>query len=144
MLPKFAKNFDLQFFFFIELQISLRLQDRHTAVISNEFNLKTLQTTFPYVNWREYINWNLNDAVTIDENEVLFVPDVNYFHQLNKLIETTPKRTVANYFAWRSVLFSGGLLSNRLFARSEQYDAAISGKLKPDARLTACVRQTMH
>lgn len=86
----------------------------------------------------------MNNAVTIDDNEVIFVPDVNYFHQLNKLIEKTPKRVVANYFAWRSVLFSSGLLSNQLFVRSQQYDAAISGKLKPDEQLTACVRQTMH
>lgn len=97
------------------------------------------------MDWRDYVNWNLNNAIAIDDDEVLFVPDVKYFHQLNKLIEKTPKRTVANYFAWRSVLFSSGLLNNALSARSQQYDAATSGrKLTSDARLTTCVRQTMQ
>lgn len=126
-------------------QISLRLHERTNSVISNEFTIETLQATFPYLDWRDYINWNLNNAITIDDNEVLFVPDVKYFHQLNKLIEKTPQRTVANYFAWRSVSFSAGLLSNTLFQRSQQYDAAVSGRrLTSDARLTACVQQTMQ
>lgn len=138
-LPNHENNFIRLFF-----QISLRLHERHDWVITNEFNIKTLQETFPYMDWRDYINWNMNNAVTIDDDEVIFVPDVNYFHQLNNLIERTPKRTVANYFAWRSVLFSGSLLNNRLFARSMQYDAATTGKFIVDSRLTACVRQTMH
>lgn len=77
-------------------QISLRIHERQSEVISNEFSIKTLQETFPYIDWRDYINWNMNNAIIIDDDEVLFVPDVNYFHQLNKLIERTPKRTVAN------------------------------------------------
>lgn len=77
-------------------QISLRLHERHNSVIYNEFTIKTLQATFPYMDWRDYINWNLNNAITIDDDEVLFVPDVKYFHQLNDLVEKTPKRVVAN------------------------------------------------
>lgn len=82
--------------------------------------------------------------MTIDESDVIVVPDINYLHQLNKLIEQTPTRTVANYFAWRHVLFSASLLSDLLFVRNQEYNAAITGKLKPDSRLFECVRQTMH
>lgn len=131
--------------FFVRFQISLRVQERNNIlVISNEFNVKTLQATFPYVDWQDYINWNLKYAVTIDENDIIFVPDVNYLRQLKNLIEMTPQRTVANYFGWRSVLFSSSLLSSTLFHRSQPYLAAISGKQKPDAVLTACVRLTMQ
>lgn len=122
----------------------MRLNERTASVISNEFNIKTLQTTFPYIDWREYINWNLQNAVTIDDDEIIFVPDVNYLHRLKTLIEKTPKRTVANYIAFRSVLFSSSLLNSAIFLRSQQYDAAISGKLKPNTWSTTCARHTIQ
>lgn len=122
----------------------MRLGERHESVISNEFNIEELQNTFPYLNWYEYINWNLNHSVTIDESVVIMVPDMNYLHQLNELIENTPTRTVANYFAWRAVFFSSDLLNNSLLLRSQQYNTATAGKLKPDSRLAECAQKTLQ
>lgn len=126
-------------------QISLSSEERRNiSVTFNEYNIQKLQSEFPYLNWHDYISWNLNDAVTVDENDVIIVPDVNYLRQLNALLQKIPNRTVANYLAWRSVLFSGDLLDDSLHQRFDQYNADITGVRKSIPRLTECVKQTMN
>lgn len=104
--------------------------------------MTTLQGTFPFINWLEFINWNLNNAVTINENESITVPDVDYLHQLNVLLHTTPKRTISNYFGWRLVFFSADFLDDVLHKRQQQYIIEATGMLKPDPRLTECIKKT--
>lgn len=104
--------------------------------------MTTLQETFPYVNWRDFISWNLNNAIHVNDNELVTVPDVNYLRQLELLLQTTPKRTIANYLGWRLVLFSADLLNDVLRKRYQQYAAEAIGMLKPDPRITECVKQT--
>lgn len=105
--------------------------------------MQQLQTTFPYINWLDYINWNLRGQYNIDENEIVIVHDVNYFAKLQEILISTPKRTVANYFAWRSVLTSSDLLNEVLHQRGQEFLATTTGMLKSDPRQTECVKQTM-
>lgn len=106
-----------------------------------DHNFIFYQETFPFINWRDYISWNLKNAVILAENEQITVPDVNYLHQLNLLLQNTPKRTIANYFGWRLVLFSSDLLNDVLHQRRQQYVAESTGMLKPDARITECIKK---
>lgn len=58
--------------------------------------MTTLQETFPYIDWRDFIKWNLKNTVRVSENEIITVPDVKYLHQLEAILIITPKRTIAN------------------------------------------------
>lgn len=112
------------------------------SVTYNIFNMTTLQEAFPYLDWHEYINWNLKNTLSVYENETIIVPDVNYLHELKKLLKTTPKRTIANYFGMRLTLFSSAYLNNVLYERHQQYEQETTGVLKSDPRLTDCIRKT--
>lgn len=131
---------ELQIFYF---QIALSIEDRrNVSVLMNEYNISELQTAFPYVNWLEYINCSLYYNIIFNETEIVIVPDQNYMLQLNDLLQSTPKRTIANYFAWRLVLFSADLLNDILHQRNQKFLAATTGVLKSDPRLTECVKKT--
>lgn len=124
-------------------QISLSVEDRRDAnVTANYYNMTTLQETFPYIDWRDFIKWNLKNTIPIYENEIITVPDVNYLHQLDIILQTTPKRTIANYIGMRLVSFSSDILNDVLHRRLDQYNKEAFGVLKPDSRLTECIKKT--
>lgn len=108
----------------------------------NEFNIETIQQTFPYLNWLDYINWNFNNNVTVDKNEPIIIADRNYVYQLGAVLQKTPKRTIANYFAWHAVSGSSRFLNDVLLKRGEQYVFDITGKQKSKSRLIYCVERT--
>lgn len=114
------------------------------TIPTNEYNISELQTTFPYVNWLEFVDWNLFHNISFNESETVIVPDKNYLQQLGGLLQSTPKRTIANYFACRLVIFASELLNDVLHQRSQQFIAATTGMLKSDPRLTECVKRTME
>lgn len=111
----------------------------------NPFTIKKLQTTYPYLNWLEYIKWNLNNDknMTIDENEVIIVWDRNYLLHLNVILQLTPKRTIANYFASRIVFFASSLLDDNLHQRYQKFVSITTGRLKPLPKVVECVKRTM-
>lgn len=103
-----------------------------------------LQTTYPYLNWFDYIKWNLNnDSIQIDENEVVIVWDRNYLHHLNVILQLTPKRTIANYFAWRLVFFASSSMNDILHQRYQKFIGTVTGRMKSLPRITECVKRTM-
>lgn len=108
----------------------------------NEFNIETLQQTFPYLNWLDYINWNLNNNVTLDKNDPIIIADKNYVYQLGTVLQKTASRTIANYFAWNAIKSSSRFLNDVLHKRGEQYLAEITGIQKSKSRLIDCVERT--
>lgn len=103
-----------------------------------------MQATYPYLNWLEYIKALLPQGAPfhIDGGELLIVDVPNYFAQLGPILKATPKRTIANYFAWRSVLFGSSLLNAALHRRKLQFYATTVGLRKLDPRYNECVTLT--
>lgn len=118
-------------------------QQRNKTIIYNPFTIQQLQTTYPFINWLEFLNWSLDGIVRVNEREKVSVVDKNYLQQLNGILQSTSKRTIANYFAWRLVLYYSDNLNDELHKRSAQYDTAITGVKKSLPRLTKCVKLTM-
>lgn len=82
--------------FFIHLRI-VQLQQIQAVSQYNPLTIGKLQTTYPYLNWFDYIKWNLNnDNIQIDDNEVVIVWDRNYLYHLDVILQSTNKRTIAN------------------------------------------------
>lgn len=94
------------------------------------------------MSWFDYFNGCTRNLVHIDENEVIIVVDKEFLRQLGDFMKSTPKRNIANYFAWRVVLFGSTLLNDDLYQRNRQfYDkSAIDSK----QRLIECVKFTMQ
>lgn len=83
---------------------------RNLSALYNPFTIDQLQVKFPYLNWLEYIDGLLPPGVDINGSELLIVEVPEYFEKLGPILRATPKRTIANYFAWRSVFFGSGIL----------------------------------
>lgn len=104
--------------------------------------MTTLQKTFPYIDWRDYITWNLKNTTVVCENETIYVTDPDYLHKLENLLEKTQKRTLANHFGARLTLYSSDLINNILNERQQQYQNEGVGVSKPDPRITDCIMKT--
>lgn len=115
---------------------------RNLSALYNSFTISQLQSAYPYLNWLEYINAIFPEDVSITEDELFIVDVPNYFLQLGPILEATPKRTIANYFAWRSVFFGSGLLNSVLHRRKLQFFATTIGLRKLDSRYNECVTLT--
>lgn len=121
-------------------QISLPNEKRRNATaLYNPFRLRQVQQMYPYIQWVEYINALLPKPLSVDENEVIVVSVPSYFESLGELLETTPKRTIANYMMWRVTAFSSFFLTNELRKRQLVYSTAVSGKQEQEARWKECI-----
>lgn len=114
---------------------------RDSKVKANYYTMKKLQETFPLLNWNDFINWNLKGAVTLNDDDKITVPDVEYVRKLKELLDATPKRTIANYFGMRLAKFSSELLNDALHKRFDQYEKEINGLEEPDARPIECAKK---
>lgn len=101
--------------------------------------LKEVQGNYSYINWLDYINTILPKAVNIDENEVIIISVPSYMSELGKLLEKTPKRTIANYMMWRITGFSSFFLTEELRKRQLQYSTVLSGKQEQEPRWKECI-----
>ena len=54
--------------------------------------IKELQDDYPYVQWLDYIKAILPKDVKVDKNEIIILNEPEFFDQLGKLLEETPKR----------------------------------------------------
>lgn len=101
--------------------------------------MREVQEKYPYIPWVEYINALLPHGLDINENEVIIVSVPEFFEKLGKLLEQTPKRTVANYLMWRVTAFSSFFLTEDLRKRQLVYSTAVSGKQEQEPRWKECI-----
>lgn len=130
----------LFFFFDFPAQISLPNEKRRNATaLYNPFTLRDVQKMYPFIQWVEYINALLPTNLSINENEVIVVSVPSFFESLGKLLQDTPKRTIANYLMWRVTAFSSFFLTEELRKRQLVYSMAVSGKQEQEPRWKECI-----
>lgn len=59
--------------------------------------------------------------------EVVIVVTPSYFERLAEVLNSTSKRTIANYFMWRSVIVASNFLNDQVRIRKVAYMSAMSG-----------------
>lgn len=126
----------------ISLQISMSDAERSNLThIYNPMTIRELQGNYSFVNWLEYFQVYLQNLTHIDPNETIIVVDKNYLQRLGSLIASTPNRIIANYFAWRLVLFSSYLLNGELGDRRRHHFKTQPST--PSTRFAECTMRTM-
>lgn len=126
---------------FVTFQISLPREERRNATaLYNPFTIKELQEAYPYLDWLDYINSLLPEAVKVAENETVINSVPKFFEQLDSILQSTPKRTMANYFLWRIVLTTSGTLTNQLRQRKLAYFTTLYGQLGEEPRWKECAQ----
>ncbi|KAJ6635812.1 Neprilysin-2, partial [Pseudolycoriella hygida] len=119
--------------------ISLPTEKRRNAsALYNPMTLREVQRKYNYLSWVEYINALLPEGINVGENDIVIVSVPQYFEDLGKLLDRTPKRTIANYMMWRVTAFSSYFLTEELRKRQLEYSTALSGKTEQEPRWKEC------
>uniref|UniRef100_A0A914XPP0 Peptidase family M13 n=1 Tax=Plectus sambesii TaxID=2011161 RepID=A0A914XPP0_9BILA len=71
--------------------------------VYNPFQLYQLAEIFPYVDLEEYVRTIFRDSVDITLNDTVIVREVEYIRGIQHVMQSSSKRTIANYLLWRSV-----------------------------------------
>lgn len=102
--------------------------------------IKELQQKYPYINWLEYINAMLAPKVQVDENERVINDVPTFFKSLGEILQSTPKRVIANYFMGQIALSSSDVLTDEIREKRLVYRKIRLGQLIDEPRWKECVR----
>lgn len=139
----FAKKLQLKSPIF--RQISLPREERRNAsLLYNPYTIKQLQESYPYINWLDYINAMLPTGLNVNENEIVTNSVPTYFKQLENILNTTSKRTIANYLLWRAVLTTSGTLTSQLRQRKLEFYKVVYGLQGEEQRWKECIQFTSY
>ncbi|XP_031626240.1 neprilysin-2-like isoform X3 [Contarinia nasturtii] len=108
--------------------ISLPQEERRDGEAQyNPFTIAQLETKYPHIRWTEYFNALMPKDMKLSQTETVVVVAPVYFERLAAILENTPKRTIANFFAWRSYIVSSNFLNDQVRIRKIQYLSSVTG-----------------
>lgn len=113
---------------------------RNATALYNPYTIKQLQESYPYLNWLDYINALLPEGLHVAENETVINSVPSFFEQLGDVLESTSKRTMANYFMWRVVLTTSGTMTTELRKRKLEFYKAVYGLQGEEPRWKECIQ----
>ncbi|GLV37814.1 Neprilysin 2 [Carabus blaptoides fortunei] len=120
--------------------ISLPIEKRRNATqLYNPMSIEEMQQKHPTIPWMEYINSLLPSGIQIQNNEIIVNSVPSYIKGLEKLLQETPKRTLANYVAWRAAGASVSYLTEELRKRQLEYGTVLNGKTERESRWKECI-----
>ncbi|XP_058790780.1 neprilysin-2-like [Phymastichus coffea] len=136
--------------FEIELaKISLSSEDRRNmSQLYNPMTLDELQLEYPDISWSEYLNRILLPQTKLYKSSFPIIVKVpNFLKALLKLINSTPKRVLANYAIWRVVQESDSFMNEHVKRIKADFMASIIGTNVQVPRWIQCldyVSQNLH
>lgn len=85
----------------------------------------------------------LPNGLAVDDNEIVLNVVPTFFRHLGEILNTTPKRTIANYLMWRTVLTTSGRLGRELRQYKIRFFAEVKGQLEETIRWKECAAFTV-
>lgn len=129
----------------IFVQLTLPREERRNATaLYNPYTIKLLQEKYPYLNWLDFINHFLSSGLKVNENEIVINSVPQFFEQLGTILNTTSKRTMANYLLWRAVLATSGTLTNQLRELKLGFYKTVYGIQQQEVRWKECIQYTSY
>lgn len=117
-----------------------REERRNATALYNPYTIKQLQESYPYLNWLDYINALMPYGLQVYDNETVINSVPSFFEKLGGVLESTPRRTIANYFMWRVVLTTSGTLTNELRQRKLEFYKTVYGLQGEEPRWKECIQ----
>lgn len=113
---------------YFSLKISLPAEERRDGEAQfNPHTIAELETIYPHIRWTDYFSALMPKGMKLSSTEVVVVVTPVYFERLAFILQNTTKRTIANYFAWRSFIVSSNFLNDLVRIRKIQYLSAMTG-----------------
>lgn len=122
--------------------ISLTNDKRRDAdAFYNPITIDELNLKHPYLDWLQYFNNLLPQDTQVEGNEVILIYVPSFFDQFGMVIEKTPKRTIANYLAWRMTQSVVQFMTDTLRKRELKFNKALSGQEDQEPRSKECIKK---
>lgn len=96
------------------------------------------------MNWLDFVNAFLPIGLKVTENEIAINSVPKFFEQLEGILSTTSKRTIANYLLWRAVLATSGTLTNQLRELKLDFYKTVYGIQSQEVRWKECIQFTSY
>ncbi|XP_014250818.1 neprilysin-2 isoform X2 [Cimex lectularius] len=120
-------------------KLSLPREERRNAnKLYNKMTLGSMMLKFPTIPWREYVTRLLPPMYDIKEEEPVIVAVPEYITGVEKILEQTPKKVLANYLLWRAASSTIFYLPTRFRDRQQKYARATSGSKMRQPRWMEC------
>ncbi|KAG1670335.1 Neprilysin-2 [Nymphon striatum] len=118
------------------MDISLPKEERRNITrLYNKMTVEDLKNLAPGVDWLKLLKNLIRDDVTNDEYIIVDVPD--FVKNLDELLQTVNKRTLANYLMWRITLQSFTGLDKRFKDLVQDFRETLIGTKKTSSSMEA-------
>lgn len=111
--------------------------------MKDAITIKDAVEAYRYFPWNDFLNVVLPSDIKVDKDEI-FVFLTGMFEELEQLLKSTPKRTLANYFMWRTVKYSSDFLTDALQQKITAYESVVTGVKSKMQRWKLCTKATMQ
>ncbi|KAI5695289.1 hypothetical protein M8J75_014047 [Diaphorina citri] len=112
---------------------------RKMSKLSNLVTISQLEHKYPSIPWQNHIG-RIIGPVKPDEVVNLEAPD--FFQSFEPLLNSTPKRVLANYLLWQVMSFSSTYLTEEMNNRHFKFSAILRGVTARKPRWQECVDET--
>jgi len=117
-----------------------REKRRNASALYFPMTLTELSQQIPLHNWTTYVNKILTeDVLQVESTERIVVNTPGYLKNLTEILNTEPKRNIANYMLWRATRASIGFMNKAARDVIEEYAKNITGKTETTPRWKSCV-----
>ncbi|KAJ8021701.1 Membrane metallo-endopeptidase-like 1 [Holothuria leucospilota] len=124
-------------------EIVLTFQERRAQIgIYNKISIDELTALTPSFSWLQYFREMFGPDVEIDGTEMVVCHAMPFLEGFQRLIETTPKRTLANYVLWHLVFHTIPMLGKKQREYVLKFNAVKYGEISEEARWRLCYKTT--
>ena len=95
------------------------------------------------MNWLKFIRTRVPEQITVGDTEEVVYFGIDYLAKFGDLIESTPKKTVANYLFWRIADVSVNFMSKKLRVIKLKFHQELSGNRNLDEGWKKCVTESV-
>ncbi|CAG5075241.1 Similar to Nep2: Neprilysin-2 (Drosophila melanogaster) [Cotesia congregata] len=104
----------------------------------NEMTVTELEVKYPSIPWLEYFNKIFQPHFNVDKNQKIFVYIPYYLSEFEKTMNTTSKRTLANYMLWRVFIDSVAYLNDEIREPQIEFTNSLTGQSKETPKSKQC------
>ncbi|CAL4068066.1 unnamed protein product [Meganyctiphanes norvegica] len=113
---------------------------RNYTKLYNKISIFDLEKLGPGIPWLKYFNHMLSPNFIVNDDEPLILYAKKFISKITKLIESTPKKTVANYLMWHVAKSSAPSLNEEVRELKLKYEKQIRGIKKQKERWDECIQ----
>ncbi|XP_070562167.1 membrane metallo-endopeptidase-like 1 [Ptychodera flava] len=115
-------------------------QRRDVNAFSNKMTISQVQYNVTGFDWIYFFrNLGASWSEDLQDSEEIIVSELRYLREITEVVQNTPKRTIANYIVWITIMKQISQLSSKFRDVKQRYDEVLYGAASERVRWQTCV-----